>query len=329
MAGLIDKIKEDIKKSGSNKAKFVYIREGEKRRFRFLTDGDDGIEVTFHDSYAAGITPTPCQEIFGRDCPYCEEEGIRTRSQYVWSVWDYEDKEVKVFMFPVNNCSPVPQLINFWETYGTLCDRDYVISVSGKQQNKSYAVVPMDKVKFRNTQAKPFSVKQFYKMLDKAYPCDAVEKGVEEDDNDFPMPKPGSGAKSKKEKSGDSWDEEGLPELEELEKLPAQKLYNLCKERDIEVKPRKDKSYYIDKLELWREDNEPQDDDYDEDQDWEEEESDDKPDYESMSAKELYNLCEEKGIDVQPRKPAKYYISQLEEYDNAKDEWVDEELPFN
>lgn len=42
-----------------------------------------------------------------------------------------------------------------------------------------------------------------------------------------------------------------------------------------------------------------------------EESTDDKPDYESMSAKELYALCKEKGIDVESKKSKEYYIEKL------------------
>lgn len=41
------------------------------------------------------------------------------------------------------------------------------------------------------------------------------------------------------------------------------------------------------------------------------ESTDDKPDYESMSAKELYALCKEKGIDVEAKKSKEYYIEKL------------------
>ena len=142
MAGLIDKIKTDVKKAGTNKSKFIYFREGVKQRVRFLVDMDDGMEIKFHDSFERNIN-VPCQELFGRDCPYCEDDGLRTRSQYAWSVYNYETKEVQVFMFPVNNCSPVPALMAMYENYGTITDRDFVISVSGRQQNKTYSVVPI------------------------------------------------------------------------------------------------------------------------------------------------------------------------------------------
>lgn len=274
--GLVDKIKQDVKKSGQNKGKFIYFREGQKVRVRFLTDMDDGMEVTFHDSFEAGIN-VPCQELFGKDCPYCDDESLRTRSQYIWSVWNYETKEVQLFMFPVNNCSPIPALMAMYENYGTITDRDYVISVSGKQQNKTFSVVPMDKVKFRNEKAKPYSEKAIIKMLDKAWPCEAADDEDEEDE----APK-----KKRPAKSASS---------------------NSKKNR----KPEPEDDY--------------DDDDYDEGEDWEDEEDEDAVDYSEMSAKELYNLCKERGIKVAPKKPAKFYINELDEYDKANEDWGDED----
>lgn len=325
--GLVDKIKQDVKKSGQNKGKFIYFREGQKIRVRFLTDMDDGMEVTFHDSFEAGIN-VPCQELFGKDCPYCDDDSLRTRSQYIWSVWNYETKEVQLFMFPVNNCSPIPALMAMYENYGTITDRDYVISVSGKQQNKTFSVVPMDKVKFRNEKAKAYSEKSILKMLDKAFPCDATEDDDEKDDYK-PTKKSKGGKKQSKTQDEDWGDDDKLPPTEELEEMSAQKLYNLCRERDIDVATKKEVEYYVDKLEQWRLDHEDEDeesdDDYDNDQDWGDEEEDDAPNYSEMSAQELYKLCKERDIKVAPKKPAKYYINQLEEWDAAQEDWGDNE----
>ena len=265
--GLLSEIKKDAKKSGQNKGKFIYFREGQKQRIRFLQDMDDGLQITFHDSFEQSIN-VPCQEHFDRECPYCDDDTVRTRSQYVWSVWNYETNEVQLFMFPVNNCSPIPALVAMYETYGTLVDRDYVISVSGKQQNKTFSVVPMDKVKFRNTKAKPYSESQVLKMLDKAFPCDT---DTDEDDEDYTP-------KSKKKK-----------------------------QRPAKTSTKKDV------------DEDYEDDDYDEDMS--EEDDTDDVDYESMSVKELYKLCKSRGIDVAPKKSQKYYIKQLEEYDEQNEDW--------
>lgn len=272
--GLVDKIKQDVKKSGQNKSKFIYFREGQKQRVRFLTDMDDGMEVKFHDSFEAGIN-VPCQEIFGRDCPYCDDSSLRTRSQYIWSVWNYETKEVQLFMFPVNNCSPIPALMAMYENYGTITDRDYVISVSGKYQNKTFSVVPMDKVKLRNEKAKAYSEKSILKMLDRAFPCDETEDDEDEDEYE-PRKKRTSKSSGKKN----------------------------ARKSEVE---------------------DDYDDDYD-DEAWdEEEEDDDEIDYSEMTAKELYKLCKEREIRVAPKKPAKYYINQLEEWDAAQEDWGEED----
>ena len=258
--GILDRIKEESKKSGQSKGKFVYFREGEKKRIRFLTDFEDGMEITFHDSYEQGIN-VPCQEMYGKDCKYCSMEGLRTRSLFAWSVWDYEAKEVKILMQAVNNCTAIPAIMALYENYGTLLDRDLVITKTGKQQNTTFAVIPQDKNTFKNTKAKPLSDNAILKCLAKAYPDENAED-EEEDEDDRP-------AKKKSKKS-------------------------------FMNKP------------------EPEEDG------WDDEEGDE-VDYSDMSAKELFKLCKERGIDVIPKKPEKYYIKKLEEYDKAQDDWGDDE----
>ena len=253
---LLNELKTSIKNSGSNKSKILYIRDGDKRRVRFLEDLEEGHKVLFHDSFENNIN-VPCQEIYGRDCPYCDNEKVRTREQYAWSVWDYEANEVKILMYAVNNYTPIPQLVNFYETYGTLVDRDYMLSVTGKQQNKTFGVVPMDVAKFRNTKAKPLSEKALLKIIDKAFPCDETADG-DEDERDY---------KHSKTKA---------------------------KKQDV-----------VDEAE----------------DDW----GDEDTDYESLSPKELYKICKERGIECKPKKIAKYYINLLEEDDKANEDWEEEE----
>lgn len=238
-------IKSEIAKSGSSKGKFMFFKEGTKARIRFLTDFEDGIEVEFHNSFEQGIN-VPCQEQFGRNCPYCDDESIKTRKLYVWSVYDYESKEVKLLMFAANNCSPVPTLAVLYENNGTLLDRDYTIIQSGKQTNKSFTVVGENPLKFR-IKAKPMSDSAIMKAIDKAYPADNNED-FEEDEKQKKKGK----AKTKPKKpveepEEDEWDEE--EETTDYESMKPQELFKLCKERDIDCKPKKSKEYYIDLLE--------------------------------------------------------------------------------
>ena len=255
--GLVDDIKNQVKKSGTNKGKFLYFKSGTKVRVRFLDDMDEGHKVRFHDSYAAGIN-VPCQEEFGHECPYCDDDELRTRDQYAWSVWDYDAKEVKILMAPVNQCSPVPALVSMYEAYGTLCDRDYVITKSGQQQSTTFSVVPMDKAKFRNDKAKPLSEQKFLQLLDKAFPCDDNN-----DDDDEPKKK----SKKRPEPKDEEWEDD---EEKDYEEMSAKELYKLCKSRDIDVETRKPAKYYITKLEEADEEDADDWDDEEEGDDWDE-----------------------------------------------------------
>lgn len=280
--GLVDKIKNDAKKSGQNRGKFIFFKEGTKTRIRFVVDMEDGMDITFHDSFTQGIN-VPCQETFGRDCPYCDDrDDLRTRSQYLWPVWDYEAKEVKLFMFPVNNCSPIPALMALYETYGTITDRDYVISVTGKQKDKSYAVVPMDKSKFRNEKAKPLSKSAILKLLDKAYPFEDIDNDEDDDEDEHPAKKsstkknkvkPSKKSKVEDEEEDEDDFDEDEPEEVDYEDMSAKELYKLCKEREIECKPKKPENYYINLLKEWDETQEEwgDSDEDEDDDDWAEE----------------------------------------------------------
>lgn len=312
MGGLLDKIKADAQKSGGSKSKFFYCKDGDKKRIRFLQDMEDGFEVTFHDSYEANIN-IPCREMFGKKCPYCEEEGLRTRIQYAWSIWDYDANEVRVFMFPMNNCTPIGQVAAMYETYGTLKERDFIVQRTGKQQNTAYTLIPMDKNGFKNEKAKPYSKKAFLELLDKAYPDEHAN--LYEDEPSKKMKKKSKPVEKEEEKEKElPW---GETDIIDYDSKSAKELYNLCEDRGIEAEPKKSKDYYI---ELLKENEKSDDDD-----EWGDDENEVENDYSNMSVKELYKLCKERNIDAEPKKNEKYYINLLEEADKAHDEWEDDE----
>lgn len=315
--GVLDKIKSEAQKTGSSKGKFFYVKDGEKRRIRFLQDLEDGVEIVMHSSYEKGIT-VPCQEAFDRDCKYCEDDGMKTRTNFAWSVYDYEADEVRIFMFPVNQCSPIAGITAIYENYETLVDRDLVVSVSGKNTSKTYTVLPMDKSKFRNTKAKPYSKTALLKLLDQAYPAE---------DSPFEEEEKGSGKYKRKtiEKKEDGFENEP-EEIDYSEKTPVQ-LFKLCKEREIEAEPKMKAAYYIKLLKQYDEEMMEDEEESGKDE-WDEEGSE--SGYNDMTAKELYDLCKKRGLEVLPKKRERYYINILEEADEAEDEWEeDEELPFN
>ena len=271
MSGLLSKIKNDVVRSGSNKSKIIYFREGQKKRIRFLHDIVDCMVVVMHDSFEKGITVL-CRETFGKDCEYCEDDDLRTRSNYVWSVYDYDDNEVKLFMFAVDRCSSIPPWMAMDENYGTLLDRDYVITVQGKQINKTYSVIPMDKAKFRNQKAKPFSEKKMLEILLKAWPY--PEEDGNDDDADYDDEPVKKHHKKVDEPEDDQSDYDDSSDDDEDEKLDYSEmspieLFKLGKERNIDAMMKKPQKYYINLLE---EDDKANDDWGDDDDDeWEEE----------------------------------------------------------
>lgn len=282
---LIDDIKNQVKKSGTNKSKFIYFKPGSKIRVRFLNDMEEGHKVLFHDSFALGIN-VPCQELFGRTCPHCEEEGLRHRDLYAWSVFDYEAKEVKILLGAINNFSPIPLLVGMYDTYGTLVDRDYVITKNGTGTSASFSVVPMDKVRFRNEKAKPYSESKFNSLLDKAFPDDVTEE--EEDEDESPKPRIKKGKKKPKPVEDEYDDEEDDDEDEE--EAPKKK----AKKKKPTPPPVEEED----------------DDDEDEDEE----------DYEDMSPLKLYKICKSKGIKVATKKKANYYITKLMDNDEEEEE---------
>lgn len=260
MGFTLSDLKNEIKKSGTNKGKFLYFKEGEKVRVRFLTDMEDGVEVVWHDSYKEHIN-VPCQETFGRECKYCEEDELRTRNMYFWSVYDYESKSVKILMASVNQCSPIPALVAMYEEYGTLTDRDFVIKQIGSGTGKSFSIIPQDKAKFR-AGAKPLSESAILKQIDKAYPDTEAEDEEDEEYEEKPKRNKKSSEKKTSNKKQEEDEEDDIdlnePEDEEeewgeeeqdYENMKPQELYKLCKERGISCKSKKSKEYYIDLLE--------------------------------------------------------------------------------
>lgn len=231
--GIVDSIRNEAKKASSNKSKLMFFKDGAKIRIRFLTDMEDGLEVKFHDSFAKSIN-TPCRELFDEECPYCDDEEVRTRNKYVFCVWDYETESVKLICEAVNNFSPIPQLLAFYDSYGTITDRDYVIQQTGKGQNKSFAVIPQDKKVFRIAKVRAYSEQKIIQILSKAYPAEEEE-----------APRTKTKTKTKKQ---ETWEDEE-ESADDYNSMSAKELYNLCKSRDIECKPKKEKQYYITLLE--------------------------------------------------------------------------------
>ncbi len=161
---MLELIKNKIANSGKGFGDVFGLSDGKKAKIRFLSDFEDAVQVNLHDKWQE-VRPTICFKYLGKKCEYCERDDIRTRENYVWSVYDYEQKKVLLFMYAATENTPIPGMISAYETYGTLCDRDYVITRKGSGKDTTYTVMPLDKSKFKNSKAKPFDEDEIYKKL--------------------------------------------------------------------------------------------------------------------------------------------------------------------
>lgn len=184
---LIDLMRERIKSQGQSKGDILFIKAGEKKRIRFLKEMDEGERVVFHDKW--GEVNTPCIRHYGKPCKYDKMDDVRTRDNFVWPVYDYEQKKVVLFMFKANDKTPIPALIGMYDAYGTVLDRDYVISRQGEKFETSYTVVPMDKESLKLKGIKVPTKKQMFDQIWSAFGsaedlADEEEEEAEEEDTD-------------------------------------------------------------------------------------------------------------------------------------------------
>lgn len=135
-----------------------------------------------------------------------------------------------------------------------------------------------------------------------------VENEDEGTEEEAPAEKPVKKAAAKKEAAASDDDD--------LESKTGKELLEIGKELGIPVKAMKGKAMAIESIRKARAEqggtmNPPVAED-----DSEEAEA---ADYSQLSAKELYKLCKERGIEAEQKKPAKYYIDLLEEADSEED----------
>lgn len=306
---LLNEIKQQAKTSGNALANIFFVKDGDKKRVRFLTDFEDGVAIPWLNDFNRNIN-CPNPEFFGKENPYADDEDVRQDEKnvmYMWQVYDYDSNSVKPFLYKANNCSPVMNLAAYYETNGTILDRDYIIQCTGSGTNRTMPVLAMDKNKFKQS-IKKLSKQQIKKLLEEVYSKQFQGEADEEDSDNYVD-------------------------------MTAKELYQLCKERGLEVETKKQKPYYVEILEADDMDrntvngytDEPDSDN------WEEETE---VDYTTMKAVDLWHLCKDKGIDAEARQKKQYYIDLLEsqeEWDDEADEedsddWEDmplEELPWN
>lgn len=204
MGKMISKMRKKIAKSGGALGKLFYVKADTKKRLRFLTPMEEPVELLFHDKFDDGIN-TPCLEHYGMECPYCDDEDFRHRTLYGWAVYDYEDSDVRIVLWAANNFSPISQAIDYFEEFGSIRDRDYILKRNGSGLDTSYTLMPKSPKKFRGKNVDIPDEDEIINIIGKAHSV-----GEEEE------------VKSKKSKkdefdTDDDWDDEEEDEFASLD----------------------------------------------------------------------------------------------------------------
>lgn len=182
MANLVQLMKQKIAQSGGSRSKVLYFKPDTAKRIRFLQELDTGEEFLFHSDFNNKVYELCKDPEDHEDCPLCQQ-GVTLKSEYCWSVWDYDANEVRIFKSRVTSQSAAPALISMYDEFGTIMDRDYKIKKVGAGQSSSFTVLPLEKEKFR-IKAKPFNHAEMLDILIKAYPSDSVVENEPENKKD-------------------------------------------------------------------------------------------------------------------------------------------------
>ena len=243
---IIDEMKQEIQRTSSSLSKTFYVKKDSQRRIRPLAEIDEAVSIKWHQNFKAGVN-SPCREVFGEHCPYCdsEDENMKTFKKFMLPVYDVDANQVKIMVEKYNNWSPLPLLMGFYDTYHTIKDRDYIIKKSGEGLEMQYNVIPMDKAPFQlegKLKAEIAKHKQESVMLDiikAANPLDGEKK---------PSTPRGEMPKPKGPPTKDYWDIPPVGGDIKWAEMDPVSLYKECISQGITVEPRKEADYYLDKL---------------------------------------------------------------------------------
>lgn len=269
---IVDIMREKISESGKKKSDIFWVKKDGSIRVRFLSDLTEAICVKFHEQWKV-VNPYPCLEYYGKECPGCADDNMKTTERYCLTIWNYETKRVEPFIYKMNNCTPFPAIVSYYGEYDTITDRDYKIEKHGEGTETTYTVIPLTPKKFIGEEV-AFTKKQMFKKIFEM----------------FPYTKP-MDVKKEKEKYDMDEDEDERPV-----KKSKVAITDDDDEEDMPKKKMKKPAYDVD----------------DEDEDDIDEDDEDAIDFESMSGAELKEECKKRQLGYKGL-TRKQVIKMLEE----------------
>ncbi len=181
---VLEAIKSEINKSNNGAFKnFFKIREsGAKVRVRFLQNFEDCTQIVFHDKWN-GFNH-PCLEQYGKDCPNCNNPEARTNTLYCWNVYNYETKQVELFLYKANKATPIFSLMSLYEVIGDITKQDIVVQRNGTGTSTTYQCTAVPKISKFDKEVKLFSEKKILELCLEAFNRIADEGDSFDDDEE-------------------------------------------------------------------------------------------------------------------------------------------------
>lgn len=180
---VLDAIRNEINKSNNGAFKnFFKIKEsGAKVRVRFLQNFEECTQIVFHDKWN-GFNH-PCLEQYGKTCPNCNNPEARTNTLYCWNIYNYESKQVELFLYKANKATPIFSLMSLYEVIGDITQQDIVVQRNGTGTSTTYQCTAVPKTTKFDKQVKIFSEKKILALCLEAF-NKVTDEGDEADDEE-------------------------------------------------------------------------------------------------------------------------------------------------
>ena len=190
---IFDSIKEQLeKKSSGGGGKKFFLKSGDEKRIRFITDLEDALVVKFHQSEYGAKTQIkhPCLAYYGKKCPNCSNKAIQEHTYYIWQVYSYDMGEKQFMVEKANSCSPVPHMSKIYERKGTITDRDYIISQTGEGTKKTFMFDPGEPKPFKKKGVEPWTEEEIFEIMKQdQYLFMLGDVEADDDEDEAPTPK--------------------------------------------------------------------------------------------------------------------------------------------
>lgn len=116
------------------------LKDGDTAKVRFLVSSEEDVvfyrEHYVNKKYIICFDDTDDQT---GQCQYCDD-GDRPGEKYAFNVIDRKDGKVKVLQLAIGHAT---QILEFYDEYGAINDRDYRISRHGNISQTRYTFVPL------------------------------------------------------------------------------------------------------------------------------------------------------------------------------------------